>query len=70
MALADVYDAVRSRRPYKEPVSHEETVEIIKEERGQHFDPTIVDIFLEKNELFEKVSEEMKDSDEGYIDLV
>ncbi len=65
MALADVYDAVRSRRPYKEPVSHADTVEIIKGERGFHFDPQVVDIFLDKGAVFEEISVKMKDSDEG-----
>ncbi len=68
MALADVYDAVRSRRPYKEPFSHEKSVEIIREERGQHFDPVVVDIFLENSDLFKQISEDMKDSDEGLIE--
>lgn len=45
-ALCDVYDALRSRRPYKEPISHERTCEIIRSERGGHFDPDIVDAFL------------------------
>ena len=46
MALADVYDALRSRRPYKEGITHEESVRIIREDSGQSFDPVIVDAFL------------------------
>ncbi|MEI8201055.1 MAG: HD domain-containing phosphohydrolase [Eubacteriales bacterium] len=46
MAVADVYDALRSRRPYKEGFSHEEAAGIIREESGQHFDPVLVDAFL------------------------
>ncbi|NCB35849.1 MAG: HD domain-containing protein, partial [Clostridia bacterium] len=46
MALADVYDALRSCRPYKEGFSHEESVRIIREDSGQSFDPVIVDAFL------------------------
>jgi len=42
IALADVYDALRSRRPYKDPWPHEKVVELIKSERGEHFDPKIV----------------------------
>ncbi len=45
MALADVYDAVSSRRVYKAPVHHEEVVKIIEAGRGTHFDPDIVEIF-------------------------
>ncbi|MCL2193114.1 MAG: response regulator [Treponema sp.] len=45
MAVADVYDALTSIRPYKEPFSHEEAVKIIVEGSGKHFDPTLVDVF-------------------------
>jgi putative two-component system response regulator len=47
-ALADVFDALTSERPYKKAWSVEDAVCLIKEERGQHFDPDLVDIFLEK----------------------
>lgn len=46
-AVADVYDALTSARPYKEAFSHEESISIIREGRGTHFDPYIVDTFLE-----------------------
>ncbi|OQA15577.1 MAG: Cyclic di-GMP phosphodiesterase response regulator RpfG [bacterium ADurb.Bin363] len=46
VALADVFDALTSKRPYKEPMSLEETVEIIKKKRGIQFDPKVVDAFL------------------------
>lgn len=46
MALADVYDALISRRVYKEPRTHEEAVQAIVEGRGKHFDPEVVDAFL------------------------
>lgn len=55
VALADVYDALRQTRVYKNGFSHEEAIEIIKKERGQHFDPTLVDIFLKFNEEFNKI---------------
>lgn len=45
-ALADVYDALRSERPYKKSLSHIEVVRKIKYESGKHFDPDIVDTFL------------------------
>ncbi len=45
VAVADVYDALRSRRPYKEPFSRTEAATIIREGRGRHFDPAIVDAF-------------------------
>lgn len=45
-ALADVYDALRSQRPYKQAMSHEKTLEAILMEKGKHFDPAVVDAFL------------------------
>jgi putative two-component system response regulator len=47
VGLIDVFDALASRRPYREPYPVEMALDIIKKERGQHFDPTVVDIFLE-----------------------
>ncbi len=61
IALADVYDALRTRRPYKEPWSHERVVELITSERGEHFDPQIVDCFLEHSETFCEISEQYAD---------
>ncbi len=46
MAVADVYDALISRRVYKPPFPHAQALDIIREGRGQHFDPDIVDAFL------------------------
>jgi len=46
VALADVFDALTSRRPYKDPYPIEIACEMIKNERGQHFDPDVVDAFL------------------------
>lgn len=46
MAVADVYDALISERPYKKAFTHEEAVNIIVEGKGAHFDPVMVDIFL------------------------
>jgi putative two-component system response regulator len=47
IALVDVYDAITTRRTYREPMSHEEAVAFIVAGRGTHFDPSIVDAFLE-----------------------
>jgi len=46
-ALADVYDALTTRRPYKEAFSNEKALGIMKEGRGQHFDPTLFDVFMD-----------------------
>jgi hypothetical protein len=45
MAIADVYDALISKRPYKPPFTHDRAVEIIKSESGKHFDPELVEFF-------------------------
>ena len=47
MAVADVYDALITERVYKSAVPHDEAVKIIKEESGKHFDPAVVDVFLD-----------------------
>jgi putative two-component system response regulator len=52
MAIADVYDALISRRVYKPPFPHEKAVAIIAEGRGKHFDPDMTDAFLEICEEF------------------
>ncbi|TKB23728.1 HD domain-containing protein [Desulfopila sp. IMCC35006] len=53
VALCDVYDAVTSDRVYKKAWSHEKAVQMIKENRGSHFDPIITDAFLQEAQLFE-----------------
>jgi len=65
MAIADVYDALSSDRPYKKAFSHQEAVEIISRDRGKHFDPDLVDIFLSVSDKFKKAS---KLSDPEYIE--
>lgn len=53
MAIADVYDALRSKRVYKDAFSHEESVKIIHLNKGRHFDPLLVDIFIQFQDEFE-----------------
>jgi len=69
MALADVYDALVSKRVYKPPFSHEKSVNIILEGRGNHFDPVLVDAFYEINEIFRKIAINFADFDEERISL-
>ncbi len=52
VALADVYDALTSRRIYKEAYSHEKARQIVVESRGSHFDPDVVDAFLAHEDKF------------------
>ncbi|MDR3196288.1 MAG: response regulator [Planctomycetaceae bacterium] len=60
MAVADVYDALTSVRPYKEPFTHEKSVQIIQEGRGTHFDPELVDSFLQVHQNFAEICETHK----------
>jgi PAS domain S-box-containing protein len=55
VALADVYDALTSKRTYKEAVSHEEALRIIVSERGSHFDPDVVDVFVQARDTFKRI---------------
>ena len=64
MALADVYDALISKRVYKPPFPHEKAVEIIVEGKGNHFDPDIVDAFIELEQTFRNIALSFADHDE------
>ena len=60
MALADVYDALRSARPYKESYPHGQCVSIIESCSGSHFDPRVVQAFKARQLYFCEISEKMK----------
>lgn len=62
MAVADVYDALISRRIYKEVMPHEQAVEIIRNDSGAHFDPDIIDAFFEIQEQFRSIAMTYADS--------
>lgn len=63
MAVADVYDALISKRVYRPPVPHEQAVAVIREGRGSHFDPEIVEAFLEIGEDLRRIAQQYADSD-------
>jgi putative two-component system response regulator len=63
MAVADVYDALVSRRVYKEGMPHEKAVQIIVEGKGCHFDPDMVDAFVEIHEEFLAIARRYADTD-------
>lgn len=63
MALADVYDALISRRVYKPAFSHEEAARIISDGRGSHFDPDVVDAFIETEQEFREIAQRFADAD-------
>ena len=54
-ALCDAYDAIRSKRPYKDELPHEEAIRRITVDKGKHFDPDIVDAFLNCEKEFAKI---------------
>src|SRR5574343_283132 len=62
MAVADVYDALISRRPYKNPFAHDKAVQMIIDGRGTHFDPDMVDAFIELQDEFLAISLRYADS--------
>ncbi len=64
MAVADVYDALISKRVYKPPYPHSRAVAIITEGRGSHFDPDIVDAFIRYREQFRQTALQYADYDE------
>ena len=62
MALSDVYDALISKRVYKEAFTHEEAKNIILEGRETHFDPNIVDAFIKRESKFIGIMKEFRDN--------
>jgi putative two-component system response regulator len=61
MALADVYDAMSCRRVYKSAIAHEEVTSVIVEGRGKHFDPDVVDAYLEIQYQFVEIAAKYRD---------
>jgi len=70
MAIADVYDALISKRVYKPSFPHKKAVEIISEGRGVHFDPDMVEAFLELEDEFRKIALDHADFDEERENLI
>lgn len=70
MAIADVYDALISKRVYKDPIVHNEALEIMIKQRGQKFEPLLFDIFLEVSDLFRETAIQNADSDEEKFSLL
>ncbi|MCX6598887.1 MAG: CHASE2 domain-containing protein [Acidobacteria bacterium] len=62
MAVADVYDALVSKRVYKEAFSHEEAVRIIKAESARHFDPAVVEAFLRAEGDFRQIRSDSQEA--------
>lgn len=64
MAVADVFDALVTCRPYKPPFEFEQAFQMIQRESGSHFDPVVVQAFLDTKDTVMKISEELKDDSE------
>ncbi|ULO07699.1 response regulator [Paenibacillus sp. 19GGS1-52] len=64
VAIVDVYDALVHPRVYKAAFSHEKALEIINQERGRHFDPNIVDAFMEIHNEMLKITQEFEQTPE------
>ena len=62
MAVADVYDALISARPYKKPFTHDAAVELITKGANVHFDPDVVAAFVELAGEFKAIADELKDA--------
>jgi HD-GYP domain-containing protein (c-di-GMP phosphodiesterase class II) len=67
MAIADAYDAMISRRVYKEPIPHESAVRIIIEGRGILFDPDVVDAFVKVEDQWWKIACDLVDADDREV---
>ena len=70
VALADVYDALTTKRVYKPAFSHEEAVAIIREGRGRHFDPDIVNAFDANEERFVAIREQFARREEEEAEAI
>ncbi|MBI4754442.1 MAG: response regulator [Betaproteobacteria bacterium] len=64
MAIADVYDALISHRVYKPAFPHDRSIAMIREERGRHFDPDMVDALLRIADQFNSIAESFSDASE------
>ena len=67
VALADVYDAIATKRVYKDAYSHEKTVNIIVSEKGKHFDPEVVEAFLVHKDRFMTICREKCQDDKPIL---
>lgn len=64
MAIADVYDALVSKRVYKPPFPHSQAMAVILEGKGKHFDPEMVEVFKHHAETFRAIAIEFADHDD------
>lgn len=65
VAVADVYDALRSKRVYKDALPHEQCVSLIAEASGTQFDPRLVEVFLQIEDRFRQLADQMQPAGES-----
>ena len=70
VAIANVFDALTSKRPYKEIFHVEVALDIMKKDRGQHFDPDVLDIFLTNMDEVLKIRANIKKDDFSFSDYL
>ncbi len=70
VALADFYDAVTSRRIYKDAMTHEQTAELIRDLRGTHFDPSVADAFFANEAEFNAIRAHNQHDDHTSLKLM
>jgi putative two-component system response regulator len=63
VAVADVFDALISNKVYKDGIGHDAAVKVIVSERGEHFDPDVVDAFMEVHAQFDAAAKRHADTD-------
>ncbi|MFT2090534.1 HD domain-containing phosphohydrolase [Paraglaciecola sp. 2405UD69-4] len=63
VALADVFDALTSKRPYKEAWPVEKAINLIQEQKNKHFDPELVDLFVQELPAILKIKQRWQDED-------
>jgi len=66
IAIADVFDALSSKRVYKDPMSLEKVLEIMKSDAGTHFDPNLIELFLNNLDQFLEIKEKYQDDDSAH----
>ena len=67
MALADVYDALTSRRVYKDAYRHDRSKSMITEEAGTHFDPAMVEAFLAHEQKFITIRKQFAETNDNVV---
>jgi HD-GYP domain-containing protein (c-di-GMP phosphodiesterase class II) len=66
--VADVYDALSTRRPYKDAMPHSQCVEYIRQEAGRHFDPDLAETFVGIEAMFQAIASQIQNRGSAWPD--